>query len=64
MKKFQQTRKFTDKDVEDFSSKIIEAYNKVVPKWLRENKDIDKDREKSYSEWIERLRNKLGLKKS
>lgn len=57
-------RKFTDKDVENFSSKLTEAYNKVVPKCLRENKDIDKEKEKSFSDWIERLRNKLGWNKS
>ena len=51
---------FTDKDVKDFSDKVTEGYNKVVRKHLREDKPIDKEKEKSFSDWIEKLRNRLG----
>lgn len=52
-------KKFTNKDVKDFSDKITEGYNKVVPKFLREDKPVDKDKEESFVEWITRFRNKL-----
>ena len=54
---------FTDKDVKDFCDKITEGYNKVVPKHLREDKHIDKEKEKSFSDWVEKLRNRLGWNK-
>ncbi len=54
---------FADKDVKDFSDKVTEGYNRVVPKHLREDKPIDKDKEKSFSNWVQRLRNRLGWNK-
>ena len=50
---------FTDKDVKDFAAKLAEGYNSVVPKYLREDKPIDKEKEKSFSDWVEKLRNRL-----
>jgi hypothetical protein len=46
---------WTEQDVKDFSDKVIEGYNKVIPKHLREDKPIDKGKEKSFSDWVERL---------
>ena len=46
---------FTDKDVKDFSDKVIEGYNRAVPKHLREDNPIDMNKEKSFSEWVKRL---------
>jgi len=37
---------WTEQDVKDFSDKVIEGYN---------NKPIDKGKEKSFSDWVERL---------
>jgi hypothetical protein len=41
---------FTDKDLKDFSDKVTEEYNKVIPKYLREDKPVDKVKEKSFSD--------------
>ena len=54
---------FTDKDVKDFSDKVTEGYNRAVPKFLREDKPVDKDKEKSFSDWVQRLRDRLGWNK-
>ena len=54
---------FTDKDVKDFSDKVTEGYNRAVPKHLREDKPVDKDKEKSFSDWVQRLRDRLGWNK-
>ena len=51
---------WTEQDVKDFSDKVTEGYNKVIPKHLREDKPIDKEKEKSFSDWVERLRQRLG----
>jgi len=52
-----------DKDVKGFSDKFTEGYNRVVPKHLREDKPIDKEQEKSFGDWVQRLRNRLGWNK-
>ena len=52
-----------DKDVKDFSDKFTEGYNRVVPKHLREDKPIDKEKEKSFGDWVQRLRDRLGWNK-
>ena len=54
---------WTDKDVKDFSDIITERYHKLVPKHLREEKPIDKDKEKSFSDFVQRLRDRLGWNK-
>ena len=54
---------FTDKNVKDFSDKLTEGYNRVVPNHLRDDKPIDKEKEKSFSVWVEKLRNRLGWNK-
>ena len=54
---------FTDKDVKDFFDKLTEGYNRVIPKHLREEKPIDKDKEKSFGDWVRRLRDRLGWNK-
>jgi hypothetical protein len=54
---------YTDKELKDFSDKVIEGYSKAVPKHLMEDKPINEDKEKSFSNWIERLRNRLGWNK-
>jgi len=54
---------FTDKDIKDFSDKVTEGYNRVVPKHLREDKPVDEDKEKSFSDWVQRLRDALGWNK-
>jgi len=50
---------FTDKDLKDFSDKLTEGFNKVVPEHLR-GKNIDKTKEKSFGDWVEKLRERLG----
>lgn len=50
---------FTDRDLKYFSDKVTEGFNKVVPKNLR-GKNINKTEEKSYNNWINRLRERLG----
>jgi len=52
-----------DKDVKDFSDKFTEGYNRVVPNHLREDKPIDKEKEKSFGDWVQRLRDRLGWNK-
>ena len=52
---------FTNKDGEDFSKKITSFYNKVVPSHLREEKMIDKNREKSFNKWVIKMRNSLKI---
>jgi hypothetical protein len=52
-----------DKDVKDFSDKFTEGYNREVPKHLREDKPIDKEKEKSFGDWVQRLRDRLGWNK-
>ena len=42
---------------------VKEGYNKVTPEHLREDKPIDKGKEKSFSDWVERLRERLGWNK-
>jgi hypothetical protein len=59
----QQVNVNVDWTEQDFSDKVTEGYNKVVPKHLREDKPIDKEKEKSFSDWVERLRNRLGWNK-
>jgi hypothetical protein len=54
---------WTENDVKDFSDKLTEGYNRVVPKHLREDKPIDKDKEKSFGDWVQRLRDRLGWNK-
>jgi len=57
---------FTDKDVKDFFDKVTEGYNRVVPKHLREDKPdkpVDKDKEKSFSDWVQGLRDRFGWNK-
>ena len=50
---------FTGEDVQEFSDKITEGFNKVVPKHLRNDKNINKKKEKSYTVWVDKLRNRL-----
>ena len=52
-----------DKDVKDFSDKFTEGYNRVVPKHLREDKPVDKEKEKSFGDWVQTLRDRLGWNK-
>ena len=54
---------WTDNDIKDFSDKLTKGYNRVVPKHLREEKPIDKDKEKSFGDWVQRLRDRLGWNK-
>ena len=54
---------WTEQDVKDFSDKVGEGYNRIVPKHLREDKPIDKEKEKSFSKWVDGLRNRLGWNK-
>lgn len=48
--------KSNPEDVKDFSDKLLEGLYKSIPKHMREDNPIDKEKEKSFSAWIERLR--------
>ncbi len=47
----------------DFSKKINTEYNKVVPKKLREEKNMDKKKEKSFWKWVKKFLKKNNGKK-
>ena len=51
---------FTDKDIENFSNKLKKFYNSVVPKYLRNDNNINKDKEKSFIKWTNKIHNKLN----
>ena len=53
---------FTDKDVKDFADKLFAAENKETAGHMVEPENIDKDKAKSFDNWVKKLRKKWKRK--
>lgn len=53
---------YTDKEVKDFAVKLFDAANKVTAGHMVEPENIDKDKVKSFDDWIKKLRKKWKFK--
>ena len=53
---------FTDKDVKDFANKLFDTANKATAGHMVEPENIDKDKAKSFDNWVKKLRKKWKRK--
>jgi len=47
---------FTDKDVKDFAEKLFDVANKATAGHMVEPENIDKEKAKSFEQWVEKQR--------
>jgi hypothetical protein len=47
-------KKYTDEDINEFIKNMKDFERKVVPEHLRDGKNVDKEKEKSFIDWVEK----------
>lgn len=49
-------KRFTNNDIREFADKLFDVMNKECAGHLVEPKNIDKEREKSFIQWVDKLK--------